>query len=411
MTSLSRTRSRLALLALSLGGFGIGATEFVAMGLLPEIARDLLPVVAVENPDGAIARAGWLISAYALGVVIGAPTIAGVAARLPRKRLLLALVAGFTVATIASAILPTFGLVLIARVIAGLGHGAFFGVASLVAADLLGPGKRGQGVAIVLSGLTIANVVGVPIITLIGQAAGWRVAYGVVAAIFAVTFVAIARAVPYRPGDPGATMKRELSAFTSAQVWVALLVGAVGFGGFFAVYTYVAPIVTGVTGLQPAAVAIALVCVGVGMTIGNLVGGKAADMHVTRAIFVSFAVFAASLLGFALTAEHPVGLLLFLFLIGASASALSPAIQTKLMDVAGDSQTIAAAVNHAALNLGNSLGAWIGSMTIVAGFGLLSPAWAGLALCVPGIALAVLGVLLGRRAQRRHDADALLAQS
>jgi DHA1 family inner membrane transport protein len=197
MTTLSPARVRLALLALALGGFGIGATEFVVMGVLPEISRDLLPVLAAHDPEEAIARAGWLISAYAAGVVVGAPTIAMFAARLPRKRLLLALVAAFTLGTIASAVAPTFELVVVARFVAALPHGAYFGVAALVASSLMGPGKRGQGVALVLSGLTIANVVGVPAITFLGQNAGWRTAYLVVAAIFALALV-------ISPGAPSA---------------------------------------------------------------------------------------------------------------------------------------------------------------------------------------------------------------
>lgn len=394
---LSPARTRLALLALALGGFAIGATEFVAMGLLPNLAHDLLPSLAAAHPAAANAQASWLVSAYALGVVVGAPTIATLAARFPRKQLLLVLAATFTIATVASALLPGFGLVLLARFVAGLPHGAYFGVASLVAASLMGPGRRARGVATVLAGLTIANVVGVPAITLLGQATSWRVAYLAVAAIFALSFVAIAFLVPFQAGDPGATMKRELQAFGRAQVWLALLIGAIGFGGFFAVYTFISPLVTDVTGLGVHFVPVVLIVVGLGMTVGNLVGGWSADRNIMRSIFVFFGVFALSLVGLALTATSIAGLLGFTFMVGASAAALSPAIQTRLMDVAGNSQTLAAAVNHASLNLGNSLGAFLGGISIVAGFGYVSPSWVGLALCVPGVALAVASVLLERR--------------
>lgn len=394
---LSAARTRLALLALALGGFGIGATEFVAMGLLPNLAHDLLPALYAATPAAANAQASWLVSAYALGVVVGAPTIATFAARFPRKQLLLVLASAFTVATAASALLPGFGLVLLARFVAGLPHGAYFGVASLVAASLMGPGKRGRGVALVLSGLTIANVIGVPAITLLGQVTNWRIAYLAVAAVFALSFAAIAFLVPFQPGDPGATMRRELKAFGRAQVWLALLIGAVGFGGFFAVYTFISPLVTVVTGLGVHFVPVVLIVVGLGMTVGNLLGGWSADRNIMRSIFVFFGMFAASLVGLALTATTVPGLLSFAFMIGLSAAALSPAIQTRLMDVAGDSQTLAAAVNHASLNLGNSLGAFLGGVTIVAGFGYLSPSWVGLALCVPGVGLAVASVLLQRR--------------
>ena len=397
MKALSPARVRFALLALALGGFGIGTTEFVAMGLLENLAQDLLPTLYASSHEDAIAQAGWLITAYALGVVVGAPTIAALSARFPRKQLLLWLLVAFTLATLLSAVLPSFGLVLVARFVAGLPHGAYFGIATLVAASLMGEGKRGRGVAIVLSGLTIANVIGVPLITLLGQNAGWRVAYVAVAAIFALTFVAVAIAVPFQPGDRNATLKRELRAFSRPQVWLALLTGAIGFGGFFAVYSYVSPVVTQVTGQSASFVPIALVVIGLGMTIGNLAGGRAADHHVMGTIFVCFALFIVSLAGFALFAQTTVGLLVSLFLVGGAASALSPAVQSRLMDVAGDSQTLAAAANHAALNIGNSLGAYLGGLTIAAGFGYLSPTWVGLALCVPGIGLAVAGVALQRR--------------
>jgi len=396
VTSLSPARARLALLALALGGFGIGTTEFVAMGLLPDLARDLLPGLYAASPDAANARAGSLVTAYALGVVVGAPTIAAAAARFPRKQLLLALVAAFTLGTIASALLPSFGLVLVARFVAGLPHGAYFGVAALVASSLLGAGKRGQGIALVLSGLTIANVVGVPSITYLGQVTNWRIASLVVAAIFAATFIAIAALVPFQPGDRSATVRRELRAFGRIQVWLALLIGAVGFGGFFAVYTFISPLVTEVTRLGIGFVPVVLVVVGVGMTLGNILGGWTADRNVMGSILAYFGFFFVALTGLALTSQTTGGLIVFVFLVGFAASALSPAIQTRLMDVAGDSQTLAAAVNHASLNLGNGLGALLGGVTIAAGFGYVSPTWVGLILCGPGIALVVASLLLQR---------------
>jgi len=397
VSGLSPARVRFALLALALGGFGIGTTEFVAMGLLDNLARDLLPALYSTSHEEAIAQTGWLITAYALGVVVGAPTIAALSARFPRKQLLLWLLVAFTLATVLSAVLPTFELVLAARFVAGLPHGAYFGIATLVAASLMGEGKRGRGVAFVLSGLTIANVIGVPLITLLGQQAGWRVAYLAVASIFALTFVAVAVSVPLQPGDRSATLRRELRAFARPQVWLALLTGAIGFGGFFAVYSYVSPVVTQVTGQSESFVPIALVVIGLGMTVGNLIGGRAADHHVMGTIFVCFGIFVLALASFALTAQTTVGLLVSLFLVGGAAAALSPAVQSRLMDVAGDSQTLAAAANHAALNIGNSLGAYLGGVTIAAGLGYLSPSVVGLLLCVPGIGLAVWSVALQRR--------------
>ncbi len=361
------------------------------MGLLPDIARDLLPELYASDPDAALARAGLVISAYAAGVVVGAPTIAAVAARFPRKQLLIGLAIVFTVGTVASALAPTFGLVVAARFVAALPHGAYFGVAALVAADLMGPGKRGRAVSLVLTGLTVANVVGVPTITYLGQQAGWRVAYLAVAAIFAATAAAIIAVVPWQPGDATATVRRELGAFTRPAVWFALLTGALGFGGFFAVYSYVSPLATGVTGTSEAFVPWALVVLGLGMTAGNAAGGRLADHGPMRAVFVLFGAFSASLLVLAFGASTIGGLLVGLFLVGASSAAISPAIQTRLMDVASESQTMAAALNHSALNIGNSLGAFLGGAVIAAGWGYLAPTWVGLALCVPGVGFALAG--------------------
>lgn len=400
-TTLSPARTRFALLALALGGFGIGSTEFVAMGLLPNIAADLLPDVYAQSPEHANASAGWIISAYALGVVVGAPTIAAAAARWPRKRLLLVLLTAFALGTLASAVLPTFGLVLLARFVSALPHGAYFGIASLVAASLMGPGKRARGVALVLSGLTIANVIGVPAITWLGQAAGWRVAYLAVAGIFALTFLAVLLAVPWQAGDPKATMKRELRAFSRVQVWYALAIGAIGFGGLFSVYSYVAPLATEVTGLPAALVPVVLIVFGVGMTVGNFAGGRLADWSVRRSMYVFFGILAAALVLLGFTAANPVGLFTGAFLVGASSAALSPTIQARLMDVARDSQSIAAALNHSALNLGNWLGAFLGGVAIAGGLGYVAPIWIGLVLTIAGVLLALATFALDRARGRR----------
>jgi DHA1 family inner membrane transport protein len=391
---LSPARTRLALLALAIGGFGIGCTEFVVLGLLPNIAHDLLPGLSTTDAN---AHAGLLASAYALGVVVGAPTIAAFAARFPRKNLLVVLAAAFTFFTILSAVLPTFELVLGARFLAGLPHGAYFGIAALVAAELMGPGKRGAGVAFVLAGLTIANVVGVPLITFLGQATSWRVSYLAVAGVFALTLVMLLAFVPQQPGNPEATMRRELAAFGRAQVWLTLLTGAIGFGGFFAVYTYVAPLATDVSLIPAVLVPIVLVDFGVGMTFGNLIGGWSADRSVVRTMYVFFGVFVVGLIVLIVSSHSPVGLFIGVFIVGFASSGLSPSIQTRLMDVAGDSQTLGAAANHSALNIGNSLGAYLGGVVIAAGFGYVAPVWVGLALCVPGLALLTASVVLQHR--------------
>ncbi|WP_210508639.1 MFS transporter [Naasia sp. SYSU D00057] len=401
----SPARVRFALLALALGGFGIGCTEFVAMGLLPDLARDLLPDVYAASPEQANGQAGNLIAAYALGVVVGAPTIAAFAARFSRKRLLLVLLAVITVATLAAAVLPSFGLVFAARFVAALPHGAYFGVAALVAASLLGPGKRGQGTAFVMGGLTIANVVGVPAITWLGQHAGWRLAYVVVAALFALTFVAVALVVPAQPGNPGATVRGELRAFRRSQVWFTLGVGSIGFSGLFAVYTYVSPIATDVTGLPLATVPIVLIVFGLGMTAGNFSGGWFVDRGVRRALFTAFGGVVAALVVLLLTVSTVAGLFACCFLLGAAVGAGSIALQVRLMDVAGDSQTIAAAVNHSALNIGNTLGAALGGAVVAAGLGYVAPITVGLALSIAGLLLAVVSFTVDAR-QRRAAAAA-----
>jgi DHA1 family inner membrane transport protein len=398
---LSRSRVRFSLLALALGGFAIGCTEFVAMGLLPNIARQLIPTVYAVSPSGANAQAGLLVSAYAAGVVVGAPTIAALAARFARKTLILWLLVAFTLFTIASALLPTFGLVLTARFLAGLPHGAYFGVASLVAAELMGPGSRGKGIAFVMGGLTIANVLGVPAITLLGQAFGWRVAYLAVATLFAITFVAVAVVLPQHPGDPAATVRRELTVFRRGQVWFALGIGAIGVGGFFAVYTFVAPIITTISGMPQGFVSIALIFAGVGMTAGNFIGGHQADVNLKRGLFVFFGVLIVSLVGIEFFAQYFGGLVFFLLLMGVGVGGLSPIIQTRLINVAGDSQTLAAAINHASLNIGNSLGAASGAIVVGAGLGYLAVSWIGLIFAGIGIAIAITSFAVERRSLQR----------
>jgi len=398
---LSPNRVRLALAALMLGGFAIGCTEFVAMGLLPNIAADLLPGLYAHSPAAANASTGWMITAYAAGVVVGAPTIAALAASWPRKRLLLTLLCAFVVGTLASAALPSVGWVICARFAAGLPHGAYFGIATLVAGSLLGPSKRGRGIAIVISGLSVANIVGVPVITWLGQIAGWRVAYLVVAALFAATFVAVWWAVPWQPGDAGATARRELAAFGRGQVWFTIATVTFGFGGFFAVYSYVAPMATDVSGLPAGAVPFVLMTFGIGMTLGNIIGGRLVDWSVRRTLYIFFPALIVSFVLFALTARYPVGLFGGFFLIAMTASVLSPVMQARLMDTAHESKAIAASLNHSAFNISNSLGAMAGGYVIATGQGYIAPIWVGAGLTVIGLILAVLSFGLDRRWIRR----------
>ncbi|WP_250002331.1 MFS transporter [Actinoplanes sp. M2I2] len=396
MENLTAGRRRAALLALALGGFGLGLTEFVAMGLLPDLARDLLPAAYARSAPDAVATAGWMITIYALGVVVGAPTIAALTARLPRRRLVILLLALFIVGTVASALAPTFTLVLTGRFLAALAHGAYFGAAGLLAASMLGPGSQGKGFAVVLGGLTAANVFGVPLITALGQAAGWRAAYLAVAAVFALTLLFVLFTVPEMTAAPGGSPRAELAAFKSPHVWLAAAVAAVGFGGFFAVNSYIAPITTHVTGLAESYVPWVLAVMGIGMTAGNAVGGLTADRNLRRSVLLGFVAMIGTIALFGLVAATPVGLFAGAFLVGFAALFIGPALQARLIAVAPGAQLMGAAVNQSASNVANSAGAALGGVVIAAGWGYLSSVWIGVALAATGLALALLSFRLDR---------------
>ncbi|WP_341874446.1 MFS transporter [Micromonospora taraxaci] len=401
---MSRGRQVAALVALALGGVAIGLTEFVAMGLLPDIARGLLPQEYAQSSSNAVARAGWMITAYALGVVVGAPLIAALSARLPRKKLVLGLLALFAVGTVASAIAPTFDLVMVARFAAALPHGAYFGAAGLLAATLMGPGNEARGFAIVLSGLTVSNVAGVPLITRLGQAAGWRLAYLVIAGVFVLTLLAVLAVVPEVAAAVDGSPAAELRALRTSQVWLVAATGAIGFAGFFAVNTYIAPVTTDVTGLSAATVPWALVAVGLGMTVGNALGGWLADRDLRRSMVIGFVAMIVSITTFSLVASSPVGLFVGAFLVGATSLYLGPVLQARLITVAPGAQLMGAALNQSAMNIANSLGAALGSVAIAAGLGYLAPARVGIVLAVVGLALGVVSFAVGRRERERTPA-------
>lgn len=376
------------MLALALGGFGIGTTEFVTMGLLPDIAADF----DISEPT-----AGHAVSAYALGVVVGAPLIAALCARVPRKKLLIALMAAFTVGNAATVLAPTFGTLVAARFVSGLPHGAYFGVASLAAATLAPVGQRAKAVAAVMLGLSVANVIGVPGATWLGQHLGWRDAYVVVAVIGVATVAALWRFVPSLTGMKITNPLTELGALRRPQVLLTLAVGAIGFGGMFAVYTYIATTMTDVAGMPIGAVPIVLAMFGLGMIAGNILGGILADRGVDRSIFVAMIAMVVILAGFVLAAHNPITASIGAFLVGASGAALAPGLQTRLMDVAADAQTLAAALNHAALNIANAAGAWLGGLVIAAGLGYTAPAAVGAVLAILGVGLFTVTVWAARR--------------
>ncbi len=375
-------------------------TEFVVMGLLPDLASDLLPNAWAADREATIAQAGVLISLYALGVVIGAPTIAGSVARFPRHRVMIVLALALTVFNALTFLAPSFEWMAVSRLLAGLPHGAYFGIGALVASDVLGPGRRAQGVAFVLTGLTVANVVGVPLGTFLGQNYGWRVTFMAVAAVFALATVCIAAFVPHHEGSPERTLRAELRVFRIGQVWLTLAIGAIGFGGFFAVNSYVASMVTEVAHAPAWAVPVVLVTSGIGMTIGNLVGGRLADRDLRRTLLGAFLGTAAVLALIGLTAQWIIVLAAMLFALNFCGSILAPSIQTRLMDVAEDNQSIAAALNHSSLNVGNSLGAFFGGTVIAAGWGFVAPAWVGVAMALVGLVLTTVGFGLVRRRGR-----------
>ncbi|XVV07191.1 MFS transporter [Actinosynnema sp. CA-248983] len=352
--------------ALALGGFGIGTTEFATMGLLPQMA---------ETFDISIPTAGHAISLYALGVVVGAPLIAGLAARLPRKGLLIGLTIALAVGNGLSAIAPSSTALMVARFVAGLPHGAYFGISAVVAAALVPPERRGTAVARVMVGLTLANLVGVPLATAAGQQIGWRTAYLAVAVVAGVTALALARWLPRMPASGG--VRAELRAFRRPQVWFALVTGMVGFGGMFAVYSYISPLTTEVTGLPSGAVPWMLAAFGLGMTLGATLGGRFVDRSVTGSVFGSLVAVTGVLALFGLTARVAVAAFGTVLLLGFVTQVLASALQVRLMDASPDAPSLASSSNHSALNIANGAGAWLGGLAIAWGWGYVATAWVG----------------------------------
>lgn len=382
-----------ALIALAIGGFAIGTTEFATMGILPQVATG----TAVDIPT-----AGHYVSAYALGVVVGAPVIATLAARQPRKRVLLVLMLAVVATNVASALAGSYWPLMAARFAAGLPHGAFFGIGAVLAASLVEPARRTWAVSMTMVGLGASNVIGVPVATAIGQRWGWPTPYLFVAAVGVVTLLAVARWVPERQRtETGAqqppSMRGELSALTHLQVWLALLIGTVGFGGMFSTYAFITPTLTELGGFSESVVPILLAVYGVGMVTGMVLAGRVAPFGLMRGIIATLAAIAVMLAVFGYAVRVPVLAVVSLVLLGLLPSILVPLLQTRLMDVARDGQALAAALNHSTLNMANALGAWLGSVVLAAGYGYEWPSRVGVLLAVAGIAVALVSVLVGRR--------------
>ncbi|MEU6026190.1 MFS transporter [Streptomyces tauricus] len=381
----------LALLALAVVAFGIGTTEFATMGLLPQIADG----VGVSVP-----QAGHLVSAYALGVVVGAPVLTGIGARVPHKRLLLILTGLFVISNAASAIAPNFGLLFAARFLAGLPHGALFGVGAVVASRLVAPDRAARAVSKMFLGLTVANIVGVPASTALGQQLGWRSAYWTVAVIGLVALVSLALFVPHQPRGQQSGIRHELRAMGNRQVAIGLATAVVGFGGFFAVYSYLVPMLTHLTGISDASTTLVLALYGVGMTGGTLLAGPLTDRALRPTLYVGLALLAAALVTFYFTVHSTVPALITITFIGAMGSLITTPVQMLLMAKAKNAPTMAAASNHSAFNLANAGGAWLGGLDISAGWGWASPNLVGAALAVAGLGLAFTGGLMDRGGPR-----------
>lgn len=381
-------RFALAALALAVGGFTIGTTEFETMGVLPQIS---------DGVHVSIATAGHLISAYALGVVVGVPVLSFFVAGLPRKGLLMALMGGYGLFNVVSAASHGYGMLLVARFFDGLPHGAYFGVASLVAAGLARPEHKGRAVAMVMLGLSVANVVGVPLSTWVGQHYGWRAPYLVSAVLAAVTVALVVAFVPHVPGDAAATGRREAGEFfANGQVWLTMVAGAIGFGGLFAVYSYIAPLVTDVAGLGSSTVPWFVLAFGLGMVLGTWVAGEMARWSVFGALLFGGFGMMVALLVLWLVAPH--GWLLWPVdvVMTAMGSIAVINLQVRLMDVAGDAVTLGAAMNHAALNIGNALGAFLGGLALDA-YGVRSTSLVGAGLALGGSLILLLSLAVHRR--------------
>ncbi|MFB7335789.1 MFS transporter [Streptomyces adustus] len=379
----------LALLALAVGAFGIGTTEFVMMGLLPDVADDL----RISIPG-----AGHLVSAYALGVVVGAPLLAAATARLSRRRVLIALMALFVAGNALSALAPDYDWLLAARFLSGLPHGAFFGVGAVVATGLVAPERKARSVSLMFLGLTVANVAGVPVATLMGQHLGWRATFLGVSAIGLAAIVALALLIPQdRPHTPVAGLRGELAALRSLPVWLALGTTVAGFGALFAAYSYITPMLTDAAGYADSSVTLLLALFGVGATVGNLLGGRLADHAMRRTLFGGLASLVAVLAVFPLLMRTEWSAGLAVVLLGVAAFVTGSPLQLMVMEKASAAPSLASSANQAAFNLANAGGAWIGGLALAAGFGVTSPALAGAGLAVLGLAVAAAAHLVDVR--------------
>jgi DHA1 family inner membrane transport protein len=379
----------LALLALAVGAFGIGTTEFVMMGLLPDVADDL---------HISIPSAGHLVSAYALGVVIGAPLLAAATARMSRRKVLIALMGLFVAGNALSAFAPDYHWLLAARFVSGLPHGAFFGVGAVVATNLVAPERKARSVSLMFLGLTVANIAGVPVATCIGQHFGWRATFLGVSAIGLAAIASLAFLIPRdHTHGPTGGLRGELAALRSLPVWLALGTTVAGFGALFSAYSYITPMLTDSAGYADSSVTLLLALFGVGATVGNLVGGRLADHSLRGTLFGGLVSLVTVLALFPVLMSAQWSAAVAVTLLGAAAFITGSPLQLMVMEKASAAPSLASSANQAAFNLANAGGAWIGGIALAAGFGTTSPALAGALLAVLGLAVAATAYTVDRR--------------
>lgn len=380
----------IALLALAVGAFGIGLTEFVIAGILPQLADDF----AVSIPS-----AGTMATSYALGVFVGAPLMTVLGARIPRKTMLITLAIIFTLGNLVTATAPSLAVAVTGRIITSFNHGAFFGIGSIIAASLVSPGRQASAIAFMFSGLTLANLVGVPAGTWLAQAFNWRLVFWVIAGIGLLTIAAIALLVPPIEKGKSIALRTELRAFVDPQVLLVMGITVFGPAAFFTSITYIAPMMTRLAGFSDAGIAWLMVLFGLGLAVGNWIGGRFADRSLFGTLFVTLAAQGIVLLVFWTGVENPFIAGASVFLMAAFGFATVSPIQKLVMDRASQAgaPTMAASVNIGMFNLGNALGAWAGGATIAAGFGLVSPNWAGAILSFIALGLAFLAWLSARK--------------
>ena len=365
-----------SLLPLTLGGLGIGITEFVMMGLLPDIAKDL---------EVTIPEAGYLISAYALGVVIGAPLLVMIAGKFPPKKILIALMIMFTAFNALSAFAPNFDLLFIARLLSGLPHGAFFGVGSVVASRIAEKGKAAQAVSMMFAGLTIANVLGVPLGTFIGHNFSWRFSFAVVAIVGIITLISLKQWLPALPANKNRDLKAELSFFKKQEAWLIIIMISIGTGGLFTWYSYIAPLMTDVAGFSANSVTYIIMLAGLGMLCGNFIGGYLADkFSPAKASVALLLTMVITLIVVHFVSFNPILALIMTFVTGAVSFALAAPIQMLMITSAKGSEMLAASASQASFNIGNALGAFFGGLPLVYGFDYTWPALVGAAMAFVG---------------------------